>query len=150
MDYCQGSVPLGFIPFCLENQMAENAEAPTSSHVIQSKKTIVADDSSGKTVTSDNAPVLPPHPDFSPHSLDSEQDVTAYAESVVEKIEQVERAGQLTAELLSSDVPNQDRSLSDPVIADLTRGFGRSRSRTWRYYGQIIWIRICSARCHNL
>ena len=73
-----------------------------------------------------NAPVLPPHPDFSPYSLDSEQDVTAYAESVVERIEQAERANQLTAELLSSNVPNQDCSLPDPLIADLTQGLGRS------------------------
>ena len=48
MDYYQGSVPLGFLPFCLENQMAENAEVPTPSQVIEPEKTIVANDSSGK------------------------------------------------------------------------------------------------------
>ena len=126
MEYYQGSVPLSFIPFCLENQMAENAEVPTSSQVIESEKTVVADDSSGKTVTSDNTPAPPPPLDFSPYSQDSEQEVTAYAESVVEKIEQVERASQFTAELLASDVPDQDRSLPNPIIADLTQGFEQS------------------------
>ena len=90
MDYYQGSIPLHFIPFFLENQMAENLEAPTSSQAIESGKTVIADDGSGKAVSS-NAPSPLPLPDFSPLSQDSEQDVTAYAESVVEKIERAER-----------------------------------------------------------
>ena len=126
MGFYQGSVPLGFIPFCLENQMAENADAPTSSQVIESEKIVAADNSSGKTVAADNTPAPPFLPDFSPLSQDSEQDVTDYAESVVEKVEQAEQASRLTAELSSSDVPGQDRSLLDPITADLTQGFERS------------------------
>ena len=125
MDYYQGSVPLSFFLFCLENQMAENAEIPTHSQDTESEKTIDADDSSGKTLTAD-APALPLRPDLSPHSQDSEQDVTAYAESVVKKIEQAERASQLAAGSSPRAIPNQDCSLPDPVVADLTQGPRRS------------------------
>ena len=126
MVYYQGSVPLSFIPFCLKNQMAENAEVPTSPRVIESEKTVVADDSSGKTVTSDGVPAPPLLPNFSPYSQDSEQDVTAYAESVVEKIEQAERANQLTAELPTREVPDQDRSLPGLMVTGPTQDFTRS------------------------
>ena len=129
MDYYEGSVPLGFIPFYLENQMAENANVPTSSQVIESEKIVAADNSSEKTDASDSTPAPPLLPDFSPCSQDSEQDVTAYAEFVVEKIEQAEHAGRLIAELSSTDVPGQDRSLPDPIIADLTQGVERSSTR---------------------
>ena len=125
MDYYQGSVPLHFIPFCLENQMAENPEAPTSSQAIESVKTVIADDGSGKVVSS-NAPAPPLLPDFSPLSQDSEQDVTAYAESVVEKNEQAERTSQLTAVLSSSAIPGQDLGLLDPLDTSLNQGFERS------------------------
>ena len=120
MSYYQGSVPLSFYPFCLENQMAENAVVPTSPRVIESEKTVVADDCSGKTVTSDSVPAPPLLPNFSPYSQDSEQDVTVYAESVVEKIEQAERANQLTAELPTRDVPDQDRSLPGLMVTGPT------------------------------
>ena len=61
MDYYQGSIPLHFIPFCLENQMAENLEAPTPSQAIEPVKTVIADDGSGKAVSS-NAPAPPLFP----------------------------------------------------------------------------------------
>ena len=125
MDYYQGSVPLHFIPFCLENQMAENLEAPTSSQAIESVKTVIADDGSGKVVSS-NAPAPPPLPDVSPLSQDSEQDVTAYAESVVEKIERAERTSQLTAVSTSSAIPGQDLGLLDSLDASLNQGIERS------------------------
>ena len=79
MDYSQGSVPLGFIHYCLEHQMAENADVPTSSQVIESGTIVAADNSSRKTVAADNTPAPPLLPDFSHCSQDSEQDVTAYA-----------------------------------------------------------------------
>ena len=121
MDYYQGSVPLSFIPFGLENQMAEKAEVSTSPRVIESEKTVVADDNSGKTVTSDSVPAPPLLPNLSPHSQDSEPNVTAYAESVVKKIEQAGRANQLTAELPARDVPDQDRSLPGLMVTDPTQ-----------------------------
>ena len=125
MDYYQGSIPLHFIPFGLENQMAENLEAPTPSQAIEPVKTVIADDGSGKAVSS-NAPAPPPLPDFSPLSQDSEQDVTAYAESVVEKIERAERTSQLTAVSMSSATPPQDLGLLDSLDASLNQGIERS------------------------
>ena len=105
--------------------MAENPEAPTSSQAIESVKTVIADDGSGKVVSS-NAPAPPLLPDFSPLSQDSKQDVTAYAESVVEKIERAERTSQLTAVSSSSAIPGQHLGLLDPLDTSLNQGIERS------------------------
>ena len=80
MGFFRGSTPLEFILFCLENQTTENTVVPTTSHA----------DNPDMAVASNHEPQSQLLPDFSPYSQDSEPDVTAYAETVVRRMEQTQ------------------------------------------------------------
>ena len=88
MEFFQESTPLKLIPFCLENQTTEYTVETVTSQV----------NNPDVATTSSSEPQAHPLPDFSPHSQGSEPEVTAYAESVVRRMELIKESGQTSTE----------------------------------------------------
>ena len=100
MNFFQGSTTLNFIPFCLENKITVNPIEPTISQV---------DNPYLATVPSSEAQAHSSL-DHSPHSQDSEPDVTAYAESVIRRMESILEGDQITTELSAGSVLDENQS----------------------------------------
>ena len=92
MDFYQGSAPPKLIPFCSEKQIIENTDAPTIPQV--------NDPEAAATSTKISQQQL--LPEFSSHCQDSEQDVTTYAETVVQRMELAQDAA-VTSEAQLTD-----------------------------------------------
>ena len=93
MDSYQGSTPLNFIPFRLEIPSKENASAPTLPQVsspvnAEDLTTLIEGHKRGEAGTSE------PQPEAkhggSAGSQDSDTDVTVYADSMVQRMEQTQ------------------------------------------------------------
>ena len=116
MDFFQGSTPLNFIPFCLKNYATENSVDPTTPQV----------DNPDQTTVHSRESQAHSFLDHSPHSQDSEPDVTAYAESVIRRKKSTQEDDQTTTELSAGGVPDENQSLLDPGFSDPTLNFRRS------------------------
>ena len=111
MDSYQGSTPLNFIPSRLENLLKENAPAPTTSQV--SNPAVVENlAATSEGTPQDRISIQVPQPEelvkhCSPAlSQDSDADVTAHAESVVQRMQQV-RTHTVQDSSLSQSAPPQ-------------------------------------------
>ena len=93
MDSYQGSTPLNFIPFSLENPPKGNVPAPTSSQVSNSA-TIKDLTTTLEGPMQDGASVPISQPEAkhgsSAASQDSDIDVAIYAESIVQQMQQAQ------------------------------------------------------------
>ena len=87
MDSYQGSTPLNFIPFRLENLPKRNAPEPTTSQA-NVHATSEGLSSNGLQAESAGLPPATIEKDSPVNSQGSSTDVTAYAEAMVQKIEQ--------------------------------------------------------------
>ena len=93
MDFFQGSTPHDFIPFCLEKQTTGEITTPANSSVEVPVEALLSSAEPQSQFTQDVSAPRAPHSQqlvedvVSSHSVDSDLDVTAYAESVVQRIE---------------------------------------------------------------
>ena len=89
MDSYQGSTPLNFIPFRLENLPKKNAPEPTTSQVnVHATSEGLSSDPVGLQAENAGLPPVTTEKDSPVNSQGSSTDVTEYAEALVQKIEQ--------------------------------------------------------------
>ena len=108
MDSYQGSTPLNFIPFRLENLPKKNAPEPTTSQA-NVHATSEGLSSNPLRLQAENAG-LPPattEKDSPVNSQGNSTDVTAYAEAMVQKIEQQQESAPQQVSVSTSG-PNAD------------------------------------------
>ena len=117
MDSYQGSTPLNFIPFRLENPPKGNVPAPTSSQV--SNPTTVEDlTTTLETPEQDEASVPISQPEAkhggSADSQDSDTDVAIYAESMVQQMQQAQLHTEQDSSLPESIPLQNQETVVDP------------------------------------
>ena len=117
MDSYQGSTPLNFIPFRLENPPKENAPVPTPYQV--SNPAVVENLATTlEGPPQDGISIQVPQPEAkrgSPAlSQDSDADVTAYAESVVQRMQQAQSHTVQDSSLSESVLPKGQESANVP------------------------------------
>ena len=127
MDFFQGSTPLNFIPFRLDNSPKDDEQTPGPSSV---------ETTSGST-SQLLATAIGTEPQESPLSVDSETDVNAFAEAMVQVMEKTQSPIQEESSLLDPKASGQSDNLemddnpeeprgrnrtSTPVLADQVTG----------------------------
>ena len=105
MDFFLGSTQLKFIPFCFENQSAENTILPTTSRI----------DNPVETKTSANEGQHQLLSAFSPYSQDSEHSVTAYADAVVQRMEHTQAAVSTSVHQPVDESSDEIQGLGNPT-----------------------------------
>ena len=134
MDIFQGSSPPNFISFCLENQNIDESQTPTNTTVnipTQSEQTFDPSSVLTANLVQDPIPTSLPHVRFvtfqdqntteSPHSIDSNVDVTAYATEMVQRMEARQVAASPSAEEIDESRPEASsgtEGLSTPPLLD--------------------------------
>ena len=103
MDSYQGSTPLNFIPFRLENLPKKNAPEPTTSQA-SVHATSEGLSSNPARLQAENAGLSPATTEkYSPiNSQGSSTDVTAYAEAMIQNMEQQQKSAPQQVSVLTS------------------------------------------------
>ena len=132
MDFFGGSTPPNFIPFRLESSLKENSDPPTTTQA-SNPAVLESSATNPEGFPRDEAGTHVPRPqnlvtlDSPGPSQDSDADVTAYAESVVQRMEQAQ-APTPQDKSTPDSAPTQSQELGNdpPELAPATLGYRRS------------------------